>query len=58
MCSRNLAACLYHLEIDPDAQPVKHTPRRIAIPFKVELKAHIETLENIYGGSQETHRAN
>ena len=37
----------YHLEIDPDAQPVKHTPRRIAIPLKAELKAHIETLEKM-----------
>ena len=37
----------YHLEIDPDAQPVKHTPRRIAIPLKAEQKAHIETLEKM-----------
>ena len=37
----------YHLEMDPDAQPVKHTPRRIAIPLKAELKAHIKTLEKM-----------
>ncbi|CAB4003537.1 Hypothetical predicted protein [Paramuricea clavata] len=37
----------YHLEIDPDAQPVKHTPRIIGIPLKDELKAHIETLEKM-----------
>jgi hypothetical protein len=37
----------YHVEIDPDSQPVKHTPRRMAIPLKAELKAHIETLEKM-----------
>ena len=37
----------YHLDIDPDAQPVKHTPRRSAIPLKAELKGRIETLEKI-----------
>ena len=37
----------YHLEVDPSSRPVKHTPRRVAIPLKAELKAHIEELENI-----------
>ena len=26
----------YHLEVDPSCRPVKHTPRRVAIPLKVE----------------------
>ena len=37
----------YHLEVDPSCRPVKHTPRRVAIPLKAELKAHIEELEKI-----------
>ena len=36
-----------HLEVDPSCRPVKHTPRRVAIPLKAELKAHIEELEKI-----------
>ena len=35
----------YHLELDPNVTPVKHTPRKVAIPLKAELKAHIEELE-------------
>lgn len=27
---------------------MKHTPRRVAIPLKAELKAHIEELEKIH----------
>ncbi|EDO35624.1 predicted protein [Nematostella vectensis] len=38
----------YHLEVDKDVQPVKHTPRRVAIPLKAELKAHIADLEKEY----------
>ena len=37
----------YHLELDPNVTPVKHTPRKVAIPLKAELKAHIEELEKI-----------
>ena len=37
----------YHLEVDPSCRPVKHTPRRVAIPLKAALKAHIEELEKI-----------
>ena len=37
----------YHLEVDPNITPVKHTPRRVAIPLKAELKAHIEELEKM-----------
>ena len=37
----------YHLEVDPSCRPVKHTPRRVAIPLKAELKARIEELEKI-----------
>ncbi|XP_032237818.1 uncharacterized protein K02A2.6-like [Nematostella vectensis] len=37
----------YHLEVDKDVQPVKHTPRRVAIPLKAELKAHIADLEKM-----------
>ena len=37
----------YHLEINPDVEPVKHTPRKITIPLKAELKAHIEGLEKM-----------
>ena len=37
----------YHLEVDPSSRPVKHTPRRVAVPLKAELKAHIEELEKI-----------
>ena len=37
----------HHLEADPSCRPVKHTPRRVAIPLKAELKAHIEALEKI-----------
>ena len=36
-----------HLEVDPSCRPLKHTPRRVAIPLKAELKAHIEELEKI-----------
>ena len=42
--------CLHgecHLEVDPSCRPLKHTPRRVAIPLKAELKAHIEELEKI-----------
>jgi len=35
------------LEVDPNIMPVKHTPRRVAIPLKAELKAHIEELEKL-----------
>ena len=37
----------YYLEINLDVEPVKHTPRKIAIPLKAELKAHIEGLEKM-----------
>ena len=37
----------YHLEVDPSCRPVKHTPRRVAVPLKAELKAHIAELEKI-----------
>ena len=37
----------YHLEINPDVEPVKHTPRELPIPLKSELKASIEGLENM-----------
>ena len=37
----------YHLEVDPNITPVKHTPRRVAIPLKAELKVHIEELERM-----------
>ena len=37
----------YHLEVDPNITPVQHTPRRVAIPLKAELKAHIEELERM-----------
>ena len=37
----------YHLELDPNITPVKHTPRKVAIPLKAELKAHIKELEKI-----------
>ena len=37
----------YHLEVDPSCRPVKHTPRRVVIPLKAELKAHIEELEKM-----------
>ena len=37
----------YHLEVDPNIAPVKHTPRRVAIPLKAELKKHIEQLEKM-----------
>ena len=37
----------YHLEVDPNITLVKHTPRRVAIPLKAELKAHIEELEKM-----------
>ncbi|CAB3990236.1 Hypothetical predicted protein [Paramuricea clavata] len=46
-----------HLQINHDAQHVKHTPGRIATLLKAELKAYIETLQK-NGGSQESHRAN
>ena len=32
----------YHLEVDPTCRPVKHAPRRVVIPLKAELKAHIQ----------------
>ena len=37
----------YHLELDPNVTPMKHTPRKVAIPLKAELKAHIKELEKI-----------
>ena len=37
----------YHLEIDPTCRPVKHTPRKVVIPLKAKLKAHIKELEKI-----------
>ena len=33
----------YHLEVDPSCRPVKHTPRRVAIPLKLSLR---HTLRN------------
>ena len=37
----------YHPEVDPNVAPVKHTPRRVAIPLEAELKKHIEQLEKM-----------
>ena len=37
----------YHLEIDQSVIPVKHAPRRVAIPIRKELKKHIEDLEKM-----------
>ena len=37
----------YHLEVDLSCRAVKPTPRRVALPLKAELKAHIEELEKI-----------
>ena len=37
----------YHLDIDPNVPPVKHNPRRVAIPLKAELKKHIDELEKM-----------
>ena len=36
---------VYYLEVNPKVIPVKHAPRRLAIPLQNELKKHIEELE-------------
>ena len=35
----------YHMKVDPSLIPMKHTPRRAAIPLKAELHNHIYKLE-------------
>ena len=37
----------YHLEVESNVVLMKHTPRRVAIPLKIELKKHIEQLEKM-----------
>ena len=34
----------YHLEVDPSCRPVKHTPRRVPVPLKAELR---QTMRNL-----------
>ncbi|XP_035690003.1 uncharacterized protein K02A2.6-like [Branchiostoma floridae] len=35
----------YHIEIDKEAKPVQHLPRRVPVPLKAELKKKIDELE-------------
>ena len=37
----------YHIDMDPNAEPVQENPRRVPIPVKDELKSKIEELKTV-----------
>ena len=37
----------YHIDMDPNAEPVQENPRRVPIPVKDELKSKIEELKTM-----------